>query len=198
MKVSSISMLAALATLCSVPAFAQVNDPAYLRTRTQVDGITTKTLDKLWDYSDHYWHEGDYNRIVDLCRIVMEGDPNDEEVCSAAAYLLWSMGDTPAADWLLTYGLKHATKNQSLFYYNTGYHIFVTKRYNEALPYLQKAVALGGVPFSAYSTLGHTYDRLGRLPESVKTWEEAVKRFPAQGAGKTNLARVKAKLAARR
>lgn len=198
MKIPFTPMLAALATLCAAPALAQVADPTYQRTRAQVDGITTETLDKLWGYTDHYWHEGDYNRIVDLSRIVVEGDPNDDEVCSAAAYLLWSMGDTPAADWLLNYGLKRATKKQSLFYWNMGFHVFTTKRYKEALPYLQKAVALGGVPFAAYSTLGHCYDRLGMLPESVKTWEEAVKRFPQMGAGKTNLARVKAKLAARR
>ena len=185
----------ALATLCSVPALAQSSDPAYLRTKSQVDGITGKTLDNLWTVTDHYWHEGDYYRIVDLCRLILEGDPSDEEVCSSAAYLLWSMQDTASADWLLTYGIQRAATNRGMFYWNMGWHVFNTKRYKDALPYLQKAVAAGKVPFSAYAVLGHCYDRLDRLPESVKAWEDAARRFPEMGSAKTNLARVKAKLA---
>ena len=192
------SLLAASASLLSaLPAAAQGSDPALARARAQVDGITEKALDNLWTATDHYWHEGDYNRIVDLCRIVAESDPSDDEACSNAAYLLWSMGDTPGADWILSYGAQRATANKGMFYWNMGWHVFNTKRYKEALPYLQKAVKAGGVPFGAYSSLGHCYDRLGMLPESVKAWETAVRLFPDMGAAKVNLARVKAKLAAR-
>ena len=154
-------------------------------------------LDKLWIETDKYWHEGDYNRIVDLCRIVMEGDPGDDEACGAAAFLLWSMGDTKAADWILEYGSKRTPRNKGVFFHEFGWHLYNTKRYKEALPYLQKAVAAGGVPVTAYTTLAHTYDRLGDLPNAVKTWELIGKRFPNHVSWKPNLARVKAKLAAK-
>ena len=54
------------------------------------------------------------------------------------------MGDMPAADWLLNYGIKRATKNQGMFYWNTGFHIFNTKRYTRTrFPTWRKSVKLG-------------------------------------------------------
>jgi tetratricopeptide (TPR) repeat protein len=177
----------------ALPAAAQKTAPA--ATKTQVDGITNATLDRLWSTTDDYWHEGDYNRIVDLCRIVMEGDPSDDEACSAAAYLLWSMGDTKAADWILDYGGKRAPGNKGLFQYEMGWHLFNTKRYKEAIPYLQKAVTTGKIPLGGYTSLGHAYEKTGDLKSSLKVWQMVKERFPSHPSWKPNLARVKAKLA---
>lgn len=178
----------------ALPAAAQKTAPA--ATKTQVDGITNATLDRLWITTDKYWHDGDYNRIVDLCRIVIEGDPTDDEACSAAAYLLWSMGDTKAADWILDYGSKRAPANRGRFFHEFGWHLYNTKRYKEALPYLQKAVSAGGVMVTTYTSLAHTYEKLGDLQSSLKTWEIVKERYPNHLAWKPNIARVKTKLAA--
>lgn len=178
----------------ALPAAAQKTAPA--ATKVQVDGITEATLDKLWIETDKYWHEGDYNRIVDLCRIVIEADPGDDEACGSAAYLLWSMGDTKAADWILEYGSKRAPRNKGVFFHEFGWHLYNTKRYKEALPYLQKAVAAGGVAITTYTTLAHSYEKTGDLKNSLKTWETIKQRYPEHIAWKPNMARVKAKLAA--
>ncbi len=184
-----------LLAISALPALAQ-GIPA--QTTAQVDGITNATLEKLWVTTDVYWHEGDYTRIVDLCRIIVEADPSDDEACSAGAYLLWSMGDTKSADWLLTYGAGRAPANKGKFYYELGRHLYTTKRYKDALPYLKKAAAAGGVPLASYTSLAHCYEKTGDLKASIKAWEDTGKRFPSYQAWKPNMARVKAKLGAQK
>jgi Tfp pilus assembly protein PilF len=190
-----LALALGLLALSTLPSLAQSKDAA-TQARIQVDGITNATLDRLWVEADRYWHDGDYYRIVDISRITMESDPSDDEACSIGAYLLWSLGDTKAADWLLEYGSKRAPKNRGRFYQELGWHLYNTKRHKQALPYLQKAVVAGGVPAAAYSALAHCYEKTGNLKASAQTWEDLHKRFPEFLSWKPNLARVKAKLAA--
>jgi tetratricopeptide (TPR) repeat protein len=150
------------------------------------DRVLGKVVDGLWEVSDHYWHDGDYNRIVAMGRIIVEIDPGFDEAFDVCAWLLWSMGDTLGAERLLEYGVKK-TPNKGVFYANLGHHLNRTKRYAEALPYFEKAAKLGGIDAAAYATLGHLYTRAGKHKEAVETWKEVVRRFPAFPAGPKNL-----------
>jgi tetratricopeptide (TPR) repeat protein len=189
-------LLAALAALVwSASASVAQSDPAQERARAQVDGITGSVLDKLWSATDEYWHDGDYYRIIDLCRIIAEGDPADDEVYSSAAYLLWSLGDTKAADWMLQYGVRRAPK-KGLMYHEMGWHLYNTRRYKEALPYLEKAAEYKSPLVTTYTVLGHTYTRLGRLEDAVRAWKVVVERFPGFASGPVNLKRAEERLAA--
>lgn len=161
----------------------------------QVNGIVDGVVDLLWEQTDHYWHDGDYNRIIDLCRICVEADPTFDEAYGVMAWLLWSQGNTPAADWVLEYGVKRSPK-QGAIYFEYGWQLYNTKRFDAALPYLEKAVARGKVPLAAYTTLAHCYTKLNRLKEAVDAWKVVVKRFPNFGAGKVNLKRAEERLAA--
>lgn len=197
--VVSAAALVALAAGAS-PAAAQkaaaataAAAPTYKQAVTQVDGITSRVIDKLWVQTDAYWHDGDYNRIVGLIRVVVEAEPTFSEAYANGAYLLWSMGDTASADWFLQRGIRNTPKDWSLPF-EFGRHLFTTKRYASALPYLKKATTYKTATALPYSMLAHTYDRLGRLEESVTTWRQVVKKFPTFVSGPTNLARVQAKL----
>lgn len=161
----------------------------------QVNGIANAVIDDLWEQTDRYWHDGDYNRIIDLCRICVEADPTFDEAYGVAAWLLWSQGNTPAADWILEYGVKRSPK-QGAIYFEYGWQLYNTKRFEAALPYLQKAVARGKVPLAAYTTLAHCYTKLNRLKEAVDAWRVVVKRFPKFDVGKVNLKRAEERLAA--
>lgn len=160
---------------------------------TQADGITSRVVDKMWEETDHYWHEGDYNRIIGLVRLIVEIDPSFVEAYSSAAWLMWSQGDTNAADVFLKYGVANAPQAQKgEINYEFGWHLFNTKRYAEALPFLKKATDANVPLVTAYTTLGHCYRNLKRYDEAVTTWETVVKKFPNFGAGQVNLAKVKA------
>lgn len=179
------------------PAAPAKSSPEFLRAVAQADGITGAVVDGLWNAADVYWHQGDYNRIVALCRVCVEADPNFDEAYSAAAWLLWSMDDTKGADEFLNYAVQKSP-GKGIFHWELGWHLFNTKRYADALPYLKKAVALGNVPLSTYTTLGHCYTRLNRFDDAVAAWQTVVKRYPDFGSGKKNLKQAQERAAAAR
>lgn len=188
-----------VAAVTASPASAQKTTgsaPTYKQAITQVDGITTRAVDKMWVQTDTYWHDGDYNRIVGLIRVIVEAEPTFSDAYANGAYLLWSMGDTAAADRLLQKGIKNTPKDWSLPF-EFGRHLMTTKRYAAALPYLKKATTYKNAQVHPYRELAHCYDRLGRLEESLATWRTVVKKFPSFSAGPPNLARVQAKVRAK-
>jgi tetratricopeptide (TPR) repeat protein len=156
----------------------------------QVDGVTNRVLDGLWTHVDHYWHDGDYNRIVSLSRMCVEIDPSFNEAYAAASYLLWSQGDVPAADWFLQYGIGRTNYKGGL-YFELGRHLYTTKRYGDAAKYLEKAVAQPNPTPIWYATLGHSYRQLKRYDDAVRVWQIVVDKYPSFAAGPTNLARAK-------
>ena len=179
------------------PAHAQTGSAAKPETLkqavTQVDGITSRVVDNVWVETDHYWHEGDYNRIIGLIRPIVEVDPTFVDAYSSAAWLMWSQGDTAAADTFLQYGITKApTAQKGEINYEFGWHLFNTKRYAQALPYLKKATDANVSFVTAYTTLGHCYRQLKRYDDSIKTWQTVIKKFPNFASGPSNLARVKA------
>jgi tetratricopeptide (TPR) repeat protein len=179
-----------LAVCTAVPARAQKpsQDPAYQRAVLQSDGIVNKVVDELWETTDHYWHEGDYHRVISIIRICVEADPTFTEAYSVGAWLIWSLGDIQTADAFLKYGLAHAPKAQQAdMCYELGWQLYNTKRYTNALPYLQKAVALGAKNRLAYTILAHCYTRLKRYDESIATWKQVIKRYPDFQAAPKNL-----------
>jgi tetratricopeptide (TPR) repeat protein len=175
-------------------AFAQGRGAAKPETKKdavlQVDGITGRVLNGLWDQADRYWHDGDYNRIVSVSRVVVEIDPSFNEAYADSAYLLWSMGDVPAADNFLEYGIQRTGYKGGL-YFEFGRHLYTTKRYAEAAKYLEKAVAQPKPSPLWYATLGHSYRQLKRYGDSVRVWQIVVDKYPDYSAGPPNLARVK-------
>lgn len=152
----------------------------------QVNGILNELVDGLWEEGDRYFHDGDYIRTIALARICVELDHSFDEAYSSGAYLLWSLGDVPAANAFLDYGVKHSTRPGSL-HNEMGQHLFRLKRYPEATTYLKKAVALGGVTVTAYSTLAHCYTRQNKFAEAVEAWKVVVAKFPDFPAGPKNL-----------
>jgi tetratricopeptide (TPR) repeat protein len=160
---------------------------------TQVDGITNDVVDKLWAGTDEYWHHGDYYRIVSILRVCVEADPVFTDAYGNGAWLLWSLGDTQGADRFLKYGIARRPELWDLEY-EFGWHLYNTKRYAAALPYLKRATANPKANALAWKQLAHTYDRLGRFKESVAAWRTVVKKFPNDVAAPKNLKRVEAKI----
>jgi tetratricopeptide (TPR) repeat protein len=192
----SLKTLAALIVALAVvtgSALAQTKPaPAPLTSsKAQVNAVVDKVVDGLWEETDHFWHDGDYQRIVDLCRVIVEADPSFNEAYSNAAWLLWSLGDIPGADAFLEFGINR-TPSKGELYYEFGRHLYTTKRYPSAKPYLEKAVAYPNAQPTWYSTLGHTYRQLKDYDNAVKTWAAVVEKFPTFVSGPPNLKRVQA------
>lgn len=188
----TVAFLLAVSACAAAPPAPASPGMVPAETVAQVNGMTERVIDKLWAQTDHYWHEGDYNRIVGLLRVCVEADPAFLEAYSSGAWLLWSMGDTAAADRFLTLGVSRNPGRWDL-HFDFGWHLYNTKRYQAALPHLQKATTFPKASSIAWKTLGHCYDRLGRIDEAVQAWRTVVRRFPGDTAGPTNLRRVETK-----
>jgi tetratricopeptide (TPR) repeat protein len=161
--------------------------------RAQVDGITGRVTDLIWNQTDAYWHDGDYDRIIDLARVVVEIEPNFVEAWGVAAWLLWSRGDTPGADAFLAEGARRNPDRYEL-HYELGWHLFNTKRFAQALPHLQTATRFSDADQRAWKNLAHTYERLDRWDDALAAWRTVVSRFPNDTSGPVNLRRVEARV----
>ncbi|MCX6367728.1 MAG: hypothetical protein NTX57_13625 [Armatimonadetes bacterium] len=161
----------------------------------QVAGMISGVVDKLWETNDTYFHDGDYVRCISLCRICVEVDPNFDEAYSSGGYLLWSLGENASAEAFLEYGTRRSKKPGPLNS-EMGQQLFRTKNYAAALPYFQKAIKLGGVEVTTYTTLGHCYTRLNRFEDAVEAWKQVVAKFPSFLAGPKNLKDAEARLKA--
>jgi tetratricopeptide (TPR) repeat protein len=156
----------------------------------RIDAITSGIVDELWETSDHFWHDGDYYRILAILRVCVEADPEFIDAYASGGYLLWSLQDVKGADEMLLYGTQKA-KNKAPLYFELGAHYTRTKRDKEAAPMLEKSLALGENHYDTYSVLANCYRRLGMLEQSLQIWEKAVKKHPTMGAAKVNRDRVK-------
>jgi pentatricopeptide repeat protein len=143
-------------------------------------------VDGLWLAIDKHFHDGDYVRVVSLCRVCVEADQSFDEAYSSGGYLLWSMGETESAEAFLEYGTRRS-KNPSALNSEMGQQLYRTKNYSAALTYFQKAAKLGSTDVTTYSTMGHCYTRLKKFEDAVQTWQLIVKRFPSFPSGPKNL-----------
>lgn len=175
--------------LCA-SAFAQTPSA---KPSVQLDGLEYRIIDRVWANTDHYFHEGDYNRIVALCRICVESDPEFDEAYSCAAWILWSMGDKPAANTLMAYGTKRA-KTKWKAEYTFAEQLMVRREYKDALPHLQSATKSPAAPAIVWKQLGHAYEKTGDLKKSLVTWQYIVKQFPDEPSAANNLKRVQGKV----
>src|ERR1044071_3738034 len=68
------------------------------------DAVLGDTMNQLWVQIDHHFHEGEYNHAINLCRIVVQGDPHNMEAYANASWLLWSTGRNEEALKILVDG----------------------------------------------------------------------------------------------
>ena len=188
----AVGVVVATVSLWGSPALAQTKTAAE---SAQLAGLEYRVVDRVWANVDGYFHEGDYNRVVALCRIATQSDPDFDEAYSCGAWILWSMGDKPAANAYLADGVARA-KDKWKASYTIGESLMVRREYKNALPHLQAATKHKNAPVIVWKQLAHAYDRTGNLPKSLSTWEHIVQKFPDEAPAKTNRDRVKAKLKA--
>jgi tetratricopeptide (TPR) repeat protein len=164
------------------------------------DAIITESLDQIWEQADTHFERGEYNHLINLSRIIVQGNPRRVDVFANAAYLLWSTGQNDAATTFLQQGLA-ANSDNAYMYDELGAHFFYRlKDYPNAVLYYEKAVKFD-CPFFTWSSLAHSYEKLDQWDKAVQTWEKAANFVTDARVGNTmkhNLARARAELVQRR
>ncbi len=163
--------VSALLLLCA-PAIALPGASA------QVDGITQRVADHLWNQADEEWHQGDYPRIIALDRIIAEADPHFLESYAVGGWLLESLGQHGDAEAFYQQGIR-ANPRASYAYYNLGFFYFNTRHdYAHAANVFRGDVAQRDADLNDWKMLAHSYEHLGDWNRAVQTWRAMKSRWP--------------------
>ena len=164
--------------------------------QAQVDGIISSVVDDLWSQTDEYWHRGDYPRIVDLDRVIVEADPGFLECYATGGWLMDSLGRRQDAEAFYQLGVRN-NQDASYAYYNLGMFYYNTmKNYPAAVAVFRRDAATADAGVNDYKMLAHAYERTGNLTGALVTWKAVKKRWPDAPAVDLNLKRVQAKVSA--
>ena len=141
---------------------------------------------------DTWFTDGEFERCIPLLKIRYEVDPSSYDWVTD---LGWILGSTDKPDEELAYYVRFRRENASdsdcalpeaQFY-------FLKKVYAKVPPLLEGTLDSKSHP-NNYRILANSYEKLGQLKNSKKTWETYLKLDPNDGQAKVNLKRVIDKL----
>jgi len=145
-----------------------------------------------WRKSDQAFHDGDYERAVNLHRAIVALDPNDVESFSVGAWLLWSMEKHQEATAFIARGLA-ANRDNWEMWNAAAQHYDLRKMKPEAKAAYVRALSL--IPKEEDSQmlrrrLAHAAERDGDVALSLQTWRDLVRDYSNEPVNHNNLARV--------
>ncbi len=161
----------------------------------------------LWVRADEFFHEGNYDAILPIIRLVTWLDPRNIDVfCTGAWHIGYNFTDTeqrsdrrylPAAIRLLDEG---AAANPDVYdiFFELGWMWFDKVRMaQESVPWFQRANAFPdrpdetkpGIPPARRHMLCHAWERSGQIEKAMEAWESIMESHEAflQRAGKDDL-----------
>ncbi len=128
------------------------------------------------EVADHYFHSGEWEKAVAAFECVIALQPKGLDAYANAAWLLWSSGqDARAMDFYHRMVAANPTDPEG--YFIVGEMFFGRKRYAEALPWVEKAVALG-LTSPHRHLLGHTLLKVGRRADALAFWQRLLAEDP--------------------
>ncbi len=153
------------------PAAGQKN-VAPVSQESLADAILADTMQKLWDQSDEHFHKGEYSHIINIHRIIVQGDPGNLKAYENSAWLLWSTDRNDEAVAFLKQGVAANPSNFDL-YDELGSH-YGTRLHDPAaaIPFYEQSVQFK-CPYSTLHGLAHCYEKTNQWTKAVSAWEYA-------------------------
>jgi tetratricopeptide (TPR) repeat protein len=160
----------------------------------RVDLIWNHAADRLNQQTDVWFDDGDFPRVINLCRLMYGLYPDDFEV---ATNLGWMLENIELWDQALAVYIQFRTenpKNPDAAYPEASFY-FRKKAYQKVPMLLEPTLKMATHPHSNnYRTLAHSYEKLNLLADSQRVWKQLLSVDPRDEAAKQNLARVEKKL----
>lgn len=161
---------------------------------SRVDAIWNHAVDRLNGQMDIWFEDGDFPRVINMCRVMYALYPADFDI---ATNLGWMLENVEKWDEALAIYIKFRTENvkdpdaawpEANFY-------FMKRAYQKIPPILEPTMKMATKPHANnYRTLAHAYERMNQLQDSKRVWQQMINVFPNDGPAKTNLSRVENKL----
>ncbi len=172
----------------AVTAFAQQPNQA------RVDAIWNAAADRINSQNDVWFEDGDFPRVINLCKVMYALYPADYEV---ATNLGWMLENIEKWDEALAVYIRFRTENakdpdaawpEANFYY-------MKKAYQKVPPILEPTLKMSRKPHpNTFRTLAHAYERMNQLRDSKRIWQAMIQVFPDDAPAKNNLNRVEKKI----
>lgn len=150
--------------------------------------------DMLWLKTDDYWHTGQWEEAIRLCRQIVQLDPHFIEAWTGAAWMLWSSErDAEAIELFQTGAAANPTSWEiphefGLYYRNR-------KQWDDALVQFRRAAALSA-PAPFQRMVPNTLESADRLEEALQEWKAFRQRFPDDPIAKQHIEKLMKELSA--
>jgi tetratricopeptide (TPR) repeat protein len=148
--------------------------------------------DMLWMKTESYWHTGQWDEAIRLCRQIVQIDPHFVEAYNGAAWMLWSMDRDDEAVELYRAGIAANPKSYEI-YHDFGMYYMNRKKYDEAAEQFRKSVE-NGAPMYYQHMLPNALERGGHPKEALEEWRALAKRFPDDPIARRHIAELEAQL----
>ncbi len=161
---------------------------------------TAARQDAIWDeidmqmiaFSDFWFHEGDFPKVIQVLRFRYELHPDDWEAVSDLGWMLESTDRPEEALSMYVRYRKEYPARRDAAYSETEFY-FRNKAYAKVPPLVEPE--LSKRPHAnMYRWLAHAYDKLGRFRDSIRVWDLLIGVDPSDQAAKNNRERVRKKL----
>lgn len=173
-----------------IGAFAAPQDA----TAKRAEAIWDRAIDRINRQTDVWFIDGDFPRVINLCRVMYALYPSDYEI---ATNLGWMLENIERWDEALAVYIKFRTENaddpdaawpEANFYY-------MKKAYNKIPPILEPTLKMAHKPHpNNYRTLAHAYERMNQLADCQRIWKAYLMIAPDDAPAKNNLSRVEKKI----
>ncbi len=143
-------------------------------------------------YVDSHFHEGDFPRVIQVLRFRYAMHPGDYEVMSD---LGWMLENTERHDEALSMYIRYRQTfpQRADAAYAEAEFYFRKKAYAKIPPLLEPELRKV-LPPNMYRVLAHSYERLGRLQDSMRVWDRYIGLAPEDQTAKNNRERVRGKI----
>ena len=135
--------------------------------------------ERLWEESDEHFHQGEFERCVEIMRQIVEIAPDDYEAYSVGSWLMENDFRDAEAEAFLRKGLDNNPDAYDMYFY-LGYFLYMHERYSEAAELLETAASFD-CPFFVRHVLAHAYELAGRTSDSLQIWLEMESIEPESG-----------------
>jgi len=159
----------------------------------QILEVRDAIVDGLWLKTDEYWHsQQNLERVVEICREVIELDPKFAEAYSVAAWLSVQSDKEEQALEFYKQGIEYNPDSYTLLH-ELGFEYYMMHKHDPraALPYLKRAAELPSpIPFKR--TYAHALTQAGKFPEAAAEWRKILKQDPNDPIARKELAKLRA------
>jgi tetratricopeptide (TPR) repeat protein len=156
------------------------------------DVIWTAAHNRHVSQMDRWFEDGDFPRCIQILRVMHELDPADYEITTD---LGWMLGNIERKDeeLALYQAYRLAYPNDPEAAYPEAEFYYFRKEYDKVPAILESTIAKKPHA-NSYRILAHSYEKLGKLADSLRVWDVYLALHPEDLMGKNNRDRVAKKL----